>query len=46
MYDRVISTEVEETAEVFLYIELLRAYSDGIYRTTAAPETSRCEKSL
>jgi hypothetical protein len=44
MDDRVISAEGVEIAEAFLYIELLRAYSDGIY-TTAVPETCRYEKS-
>jgi hypothetical protein len=41
-----MSSEGLEIAEVFLYIELLRAYSDGIYRITAASETCRYEKSL
>ena len=45
MNDRAISTEGEEIAEIFLYVELFRAYCDGIY-TTPAPETCRYEKSL
>lgn len=46
MNDGIISIEGVNIAEVYVYIELFRAYSEGIYMTTAAYETCRYEKSF